>query len=409
MTRTSQALGGVALLLGGAALGMALSRGGPSGADTSLAAEVARLKTLAETQADRIARLEGARGSSSAEAPRSASTVAGGEGSPAGVDLSPPSGSVERGRKVLADLRANTDGTREAALRVATEEFVRVGDPIVPDIVEVLDSGFDRRYVEGKPHLQHVKGYPGLRKVLLDALREIGTPAAKRALVEAVGRSRTVSDFRDFTYPNRATTDPVLAEGITALIPAMFGSLAAEGLSARDGTYMDLVSFLTTWIRKRGLTDAVGPMEDFLRRIPSGLEEDGLTAYAEVFEILVELDPERAAQVLLPLLEKYPKPETLGRFTRTLEYGMPRATLVRFYGPLLSSGDMAPDLRVGLYQSIPGNASREIRDLARRAADTEALVAFLEARIEAESEEVLKDLIRRKIEALRKDMETWKK
>lgn len=412
MARLALALAGAALAAGGAVSWWALSRGAPEGTRTEAAAEeVARLRAVVEEQAGRIARLEEA--VSRSGVPERGRGPPGGPDAPGGVraggidsDAPAASASLERGREVLADLRANADGTREVAIREALRDLVRVGDPIVPEIVALLDSEPEKRYVEGKPLRQHVRGYASLRMVLQDALREIGTPAAKRALLGAAGRSRSVHDFRNLIYPYAygAAPVPILEEGISALVPDMLRSLAESGIAERDGEAADLAGCLATWIRKRGLTGVVEPLEEVILKQPldPGV---GWMSYQSLFSVFAELAPERAARVFLALTERAPKQRRAGMDLERLGNSVPRSALIRFYAVLLSGGDSTPEQRAAFYWAMPDHALRSIEDPAKRAQDAETFATFLEGRLAVEVDENVRRTIEEKLKKLRKDIE----
>lgn len=293
---------------------------------------------------------------------------------------------------------------RVVAIRNALQDLVRVGDPIVPDIVALLDSGFERRYVEGKPMLQHVKGYAGLRMVLLDALREIGTPAAKKSLLEAVGRSRNVCDFRDLLVPYLSSTDPVLVEGISALVPDMLRRLGEVGIASDDYEAQEVATYLAFWIRRRGLSGAMEQVEELL--LQPVADPEARFAYDRLLSVLVEYAPEKAAHVVLTIEEENPGQGLLLWFSREInDYTVPRAQLARYYGLLLSRKDVTTSVRSGLYGGMPDHPLKAIEDPAKRAEDAQALVALLEARLAVEAGENTRYIIQEKLRRLRKDTE----
>jgi hypothetical protein len=412
MSRTLLALTGTVLLVVGVVLGWAVSREGNDASDAdALTTEVDNLRTRIEDQAVRICRLEEALRDRAAPeigagSTGTSSTTLTGRGSAGPTDpLAPSRLSVEEGRRILTDLEANTDGTRVVAIRDALQRFVAIGDPIVPDIVNLLKSGIDTRYVDRKLMLQHVEGYVGLRMVLIDALREIGTPAARQGLLDAVATSRDVRDFRDLLVHYYSSTDQAFVDAVVAMIPDMLRRLAEVGVAADDYEAQELAIYVAFWIRKHELTDALKHVVEVLLRMPSDNDRAHM-AYDRLFSVLVEYRPERAAEVALALEEKHPGRGLLLWCSRQTDpYQTPRAHLVRYFGVLLSRRDLATNVRGGLYATLPDKALHGIEDPEERSADAQALVTLLESRLADETDENLEYMLRRKIESLRASIE----
>jgi hypothetical protein len=381
---------------------------------SDLAAEVARLR--AEVGAADAVRARGAAAPSSPPlrptvddhaariAALEAALAAGPPGSAAGA--MPPA----RGRQVLADLLANRDGTRVAAIRAAIQDLVRVGDPIVPEIASTLDAGLDTRYVEHRPLLQHLKGYDSVRMVLNEALREIGTPAAWDALVASARKSGRSADFRDVICPSMSSTDAARVERIDELVPEMLRSLAATPIRGQgsEGDAMDLSWAVAAWIRKRGTPGTTELLADVLRSMPSDEAGAWTTAYSGLFQVLLESAPERAAAVALEFQQRAEKPGglSLWRISDDVAKRTPRAKLVSYYGVLLSAAGVPPDDRFLLARDLPERGLGTIKDLAARERDTRAFVVFLEERLRVETEQRVRDALAQKLESLRKDLET---
>ncbi len=315
------------------------------------------------------------------------------------------SGLVGRGRQVLAELQANRDGTRVAAIRAALQEFVRIGDPIVPEIAAVLDSGLDTRYRDDRPLMQHLHGYDGVRMVLNESLREIGTSSARKALFESARKSGRPSDFRDLVYNSASTTDPDLIEGISALVPDMLRSLARSGIKGTDGDTIDLAWGVSSWIRKRAPSGVVEPLAEVVRKAPADTETIAWMAYEGLLGVLLELAPDEAGRVVLEVQGRQSKPTQQSPFTWGFEGRASRTALVGFYNVLLSRTDMRPDERFLLYRGMPSRSDHDIKDPAKRAEDAQVFVTFLEERLRVESDERTRREITEKLEAFRKDLE----
>ena len=313
------------------------------------------------------------------------------------------SGAVERGRQVLAELEANKDGNRVAAIRESVQELVRIGDPIVPEIAAILDSGLDTRYRDDRPLMQHLHGYIGVRMVLNQALREIGTNAARTALFESARKSGRPSDFRDLIYDSEATTDPALVEGISALVPDALQSLAKHPIVGWDGDSIDLCWSISQWLDKHPSTGVAGPLEEALRNAPTDAENP-INGYDALFRQLVDLAPERAADVMLGFRRANAKQSFLWSLGNHVQ-GATLTTQARYYGALLAQADLGPNERSVIYREMPEGPTPKIKDAAKRVEDAQSFVAFLEQRLGVETDERMKRLLSDKLASLRKNLE----
>jgi RNA polymerase sigma factor (sigma-70 family) len=312
------------------------------------------------------------------------------------------SASLERGRQILAELQANRDGVRVAAIRESVQELVRIGDPVVPEIAAILDSGLDTRYRDDRPLMQHLHGYIGVRMVLNQALREIGTPAARTALFESARKSGRPSDFRDLIYDSESTTDSSIVEGISALVPDMLRSLAKHPIVGWDGDAIDLCWSVSAWIDKHSPPGVAEPLEDALRHAPSD-SENGINGYDGLFRVLLELAPERAAGVMLDFLHANAKPG----FLWSLSNGSRSASLTalaRYYGVVLARQDLSRDQRAVVCRDMPDGPCPKFKDVVKRAEDAKPFVAFLEGAASRETDVDIRAQMNTKLAELKKSI-----
>jgi RNA polymerase sigma-70 factor (ECF subfamily) len=376
---------------------------------TALAAEVARLRdAVGVAVPDRA----GPASTSDSSRPRTLrSAVEDHTTRLAAIEASLPAGgaagTVERGRKALADLQANRDGTRVAAIREEIQELVRIGDPIVPEVAAILDSGLDTRYRDDRPLMQHLHGYIGVRMILNQALREIGTPAARTALFESARKSGRPSDFRDLIYDSESTTDPALVEGISALVPDALRSLAKHPIVGWDGDSIDLCWSISQWLDKHPSPAVAAPLEEAVRNAPTDAENP-VNGYDALFRQLVDLAPEKAADVMLGLRRANAKQGLLYSFGNAIS-SAPLTSLARYYGVLLAQADLDPNQRADIYRQMPERACPKIKDAAKCIEDAQPFAGFLEQRLGAETDERMKRLLSDKLTALRKNLEESRK
>jgi hypothetical protein len=108
--------------------------------------------------------------------------------------------------------------------------LARIGDPAVPEILSHLRGrefpDADRGYGSTGPVIRG-----GTERMwLLDALRQIGTPAAKEGLLTVVRESGRLTDYRDLFALYYSTSDEQVIEGIAALLPSFLAKLEETGI-----------------------------------------------------------------------------------------------------------------------------------------------------------------------------------
>jgi hypothetical protein len=434
--------------------GWALVREGRARADGArLFAEVARWRTGAEGRAGVLGRVEGAL-APAADSARWAPSLAEEEtrirrledtpGAPEnwdgiGAALSKESETLDRLEKSFAGLKANSiaaprteavprakeildglaaiaDGSEGRAVGKGFRELVRLGDPAVPGIAALLDSGLQRDYAGsgsiGGSFGAHAgqRVHSSLRALLYDALGQIGTPAAREAALESAAKSDRLDDLRDLLYFYRDETDPVVVDRISALVAEALRKVASVDAWRTDVT---LSMWLTQWIRKRWMTGTAGLLEE----VVSGAKArpDGWSGPdTRYFTLLAILSPEGASRAVLALQRKHQglptEVQAIRHFTFALTDNASLASLARYLGGLLTEAGLPAETRKSLYSAVPGHQYlHEAWTPAQRREDAKALVAFLESRLPGESDADVRAIIQEKLEVLRQSMEQSRK
>ncbi len=351
--------------------------------------------TLSASVDDHAARLASLEKSVSAAATASSSGAAS------------PARSPERRRKALEELLAIDDPEKRRTIRKLVDEIVSYGDDAVPDVQAALDSGTERTFYES--HLVGmsagiVSGWPGQRTMLYDVLREIETPAANEAFLEAVGRAHRLTDYSDVFALYSATRNPAVVKGIAALIPDMIRCIIDAGGCAKVDRQATLFSgYVANFIRYHKLTEAAGAVEDLVAKNPS--PQGGVSyEYKDFFVALVELAPERAAHVVLAAQQRDPNATA---FLSSWVQGAAFARLIPYYGTLLTQGELDAKTRRSLVGSMMVGVWQQ--NEGRRIEDARPFAAFLEATAGQEADPEVRAQINAKLAELQKAIDQAQK
>lgn len=434
MTRREIGVAAAALVLGGGAGWWAAPRERP--VDPGHAGEVVALRRTADEQDARLERLEAAAKATPA-APaevraaltvedRDRGTAADPEAHIAALErevaslearsaasrgVAAPEDPVLRTRKVLESLKGIRDPRRQVVLQDAVEEISRIGDPAIPEVVAVLDSGLDRLYDGGYYRMSMGEGrirYAGLRMALIDSLRQIRTPAAEKALVAAVRRSGTIPDYRDLIVPYRTAEDPGLVEGITALVPDILRRLAEKGIGGDDPVRQELAQNLSYWILQHGTPEMAEPLAEVLAKSRPAPKVWGIWGES-LFCGLVATDPIRAADLVLSLEPGEPDGARGGGSSRipscSYSRGLVRLSCwARYADALVARESLSAGERAFLYGNLPTAPCANVSDVAERIEDARVLVAFLERRLDGEPDAEAKKRARIALDQLRESI-----
>jgi hypothetical protein len=302
---------------------------------------------------------------------------------------------ASRARQALDRLLAIEEGERHLAIKWAFENLVKQGDVVVPEIVALLKTDRDQSYGGGYSLAGNVMtAYPRLRTVLIDVLRQIGSPAAKDGLLDAIRGSNDLLDHRDMLLLYGTTADERMVAGVSELIPKVLD--LAEG-STRNAS---LVHQVTTWIGKHkppGSADALGRLAlDLLRA-------DGID-YG-TFGQLLDISPDKALQVASELHKE--KGGALWGITvslRTPPGGRRLSQVASFYEAMFSRLELDDDARVALYVGMPAQLCDSIESREEQAADGRVLVEFLLRRQREETSGAAQARLKYAIDNLRKQI-----
>ncbi|MHC4933207.1 MAG: RNA polymerase sigma factor [Planctomycetota bacterium] len=333
----------------------------------SLAAEVADLRGEVASLRQEITGLRSAR----------ADTDAAGVGSSAGRGTASAAGEA----KTLETLLAIKQGERQLAIKQAYEELVMQGNAVVPEIVALLKSGKDQDYGGGFSIGGNVvRGYPRLRTVLMDVLRQIGTSEAKEGLLGAIKDSDDLLDYRDLLLLYGATTDEQMLAGVWGMVPKIFRM--SEEVGGDQALSID--TYATRWIGKHRPPGSADLLEQVaVKRLGAGGSDHGAMG------ILLSISPERAFRVVQQLHKADEDGRTVSRVAFSLRSANanPRlAQLTEFY-------------ELALY-----GLCRTIESKEEQAADGKVLLEFLLRRQREETSEGGQMRLKYSIERLKKQI-----
>lgn len=408
------------VVLGGLVWWSASGSGPPRGEPEDLEAEVGRLRDAAAERAVRIERLEALRtvppAPAAADRPpaspdgtseriarleRAVATLVAkgpgkeGPGAPA---------AEERARRSLEGLRSG------ATIEKSFRDLVLLGDPAVPGIAALLDSGIERHY-----HLQDgfamCSGeivHTSLRTTLLDALWQIGTPSARKAALDSAGRSGRLADLRTILSILGGSADPVVVEQIAALVPPALRRIAAIGGAKADEEAAMLSMWLVPWIRSHASAEIAGLLAEVIRGATPGPHGWGRSE-GEYFLLLADLDPAKAAEALLALHRKAAElgsgASTVSFFCFQIRGRLRPAALKTFLDRMLSEGTLGASDRGQLYALAPQGVYQGLRDSAGGSEEWKDLVALLESREAVETDTQAGLPLKRALDELRSALE----
>lgn len=301
------------------------------------------------------------------------------------LDAQGAAGTPRPKEDALQTLLAIKEGTRQLAIRDSFRELVALGNDIVPEVVALLRSGRDQDW-GGAFSLSGnvVGGYPRLRTLLIDVLRQIGTPEAHQGLLDGLRGTEDMTDYRDIFMLFRTTADPTMVNGMNAMLAG-----AVRGLKGEDPKKAFLVADgVAYWLQNHEFEGRLDLIEEMARQgIERGWMERGS------FGLLVGLAPERAVDVTHEVREKQGERGLRGA-AAAMGAGeeTPRAQIARYLELLFASG-VAESERLGFYARVPTTPCASIRQPSARDADARALVDFLKRRLAEETGESAKSVL----------------
>jgi len=306
----------------------------------------------------------------------------------------PPARHAEDALAVLLGIK---QGERQLAIEESLKELTALGNDVVPQIVALLKSGEDQDYGGGFSFGGNkMRGYPRLRTVLIDVLRQIGTPEAQRGLLEGLRGTDDPLDYRDVLLLYGSTNDEIMVKGIAAMMPDILRAARSAG---DEGTF--LLDSTTSWILRHEMKETTAALEEIAR--------DNLAASRPdrgAFPALVAFSPERAFALVR---EQYANQgETVIRTAspglRAARADVPLAQVARF-SELILSLELTEVTRGMFYMSLPDRLCSSIESADARKADGRVLLEFYRKRLAVETSEMSTRTISRHIAKLEQALE----
>lgn len=285
----------------------------------------------------------------------------------------------------LQDLLAITQGERQLAIEDLLKELSALGNDAVPEIVAILRSGRDQDYGGGFSFGGgKMQGYPRLRTVLIDILRQVGTPEAQEGLISALRGTKDVQDYRDLLLLYSGTTDEIMVKGISAMIPDLLRNEHARS----DGNAL-VMDRAAGWIRRHELRHTTDLVEEIARENLSSRRIDHGT-----FATLIEFSPERAFALTREQHEKEGDRAFLGVLS-SLGFGRRDISLAQVarYNELLLTLEPKASARLTIYRMMPSRLCERIEPKDARIADGKVLLEFLSKRLREETDEMPKRVL----------------
>jgi len=293
-------------------------------------------------------------------------------------------------REAIDALLAITRGERQVAIADSFRELVGLGDGVVPEIVALLESGRDQDWGGGFSISGNlVRGYPRLRTLLIDVLRQIGTPEAHQGLLDALRLSGDATDYRDVFMLFRVTSDEIMVKGMTGMLPAAVRCLKDED-PKKASLLTNGVQF---WVHQH---DFEGKVDLVFEMARLGFEPGRWDRTS--FGLLVGLAPERAFELTQQVREKLGE-RALYTVASVRTHDAPRAQIVRYLDMLFAS-EITESERLAFYAGVPRDACETIQPPSARAADARVLLDFLKRRLAVETSPGTKTVLADRIATL---------
>jgi RNA polymerase sigma-70 factor (ECF subfamily) len=299
----------------------------------------------------------------------------------------------QRARQALEGLLAIEEGERQLAIKWAFENLVKQGDAVVPEIVALLKTDRDRDYGGRFASAGNmVTSYPRLRTVLIDVLRQIGSPLAKDGLLEAIRGSNDPLDHKDMFLLYYTTADEKMVTGISELMPKVLELVERD----RDPSF---THYVNTWIGKHNPPGGA----DMLGRLTLTLLREGGIDYG-AFRTLLDISPDKALQVAERLHKE--NETALGQVASSLMApGRRLSQVASFYEAVFSRLELDDDARVTLYSRAGGwRLCASIKSKEERAADGRVALEFLLRRQREEASDAIRARLKYPIDNLKKQI-----
>ncbi|MBN2491579.1 MAG: hypothetical protein JXQ29_12085, partial [Planctomycetes bacterium] len=361
------------------------AEGAPSAADAPAGGDTDAMRSAIRQNAEAIARLE-------QRLAELAQSEVGGGAKPAVAKA-----------ELLARVRGLEHGEQQLAILQALADLVALGDAVVPDLVDLLSSGFDRDYGGGfSMGGNKMNSYPRLRTMLIDALRQIGTDAAKEGLLRALGSSGSLTDYRDLLMLFKSTTDEGMIRGISARLPDLFAKLEEADLKVLEREARSLDWQLAAWLQGHPSPQVVEMVAGLLERG----KIDSRSFGAELLGVLVDSAPERAFAALVKLATASGGESAIRETVHPMAFRNTKlARAAQFLELVLGRMNPSTELRMHLYANLPLGLCRAIEDPGARAADGRQLLELLTRQLAVETDPKARARLQWGADRLKKEIE----
>ena len=290
-------------------------------------------------------------------------------------------------------LLAIEQGERQIAIADEVARLTRRGDDVVPEIKAMLNVGRDQDWGGGFSFGGNMfKGYPRLRTALIDILRQIGTPLAKQSLLDSLGKRASTTDYRDLLMIYATTSDTMMIEGISAMIPDMLRRIR----DGEDDEYGMLERNLTRWMKEQGIASE----SELLAQVSlKNLREGGRNRGA--FELLLESDPDAACGVVAELAKTDPDLKALKPGLSIIGRQVRLSRITALCEFILGRLELSENGRTGFYHCLPRHPSTVPDSAEARKEDAQGLIALLERQLAVETSESARRALDSVIQALK--------
>jgi hypothetical protein len=288
----------------------------------------------------------------------------------------------------------------KGALTRAFEDLLNFGDQAVPFLAEVLRSGTDVDFGRGGGDSGSIlKSHATLRSRIIDALYQIGTPEAKKAILQALADPKSIAEMKVAIFLFGESKNPMMKQGTAAMLPVLMDRLGLDGPDAIPVAIWGYDSLFCSAAKNTGLTQD----GEFMLRIAESVKR-GDPKYPFVgsfLGLLVEDSPESAWRILNESIRRNERRNltwVVSRIGSTILRNCRPEKFIEFIKVAFADSEVQGDVRSTIYR-LCGNQTYSRGGKGEDRAALDILRRFLEDRRTVEQDTkaraVLEDAIRR--------------